>query len=103
MKTAARGRLFFAFTRAWQACCLTTGMNEHAYDISHLLDLEAVAPARPAPAPAAMRSMPAATPPVDTLEAALQRELQQAAAAHDALVAEYLRGGDVVSAATAWR
>lgn len=72
-------------------------MSEHAYDISHLLELEALAPARPAPTSTVMRSVPAATPPVDTLEATLQRELQQAADAHDALVAEYLRGGDIVS------
>jgi hypothetical protein len=77
-------------------------MSVHAYDISHLLDLEAVAPARPAPTSSVMRSVPAATPPVDTLEATLQRELQQAAAAHDALVDEYLRGGDVVSRHAAW-
>lgn len=78
-------------------------MSEHAYDITHLLDLEAVVPARPAPAAPVIRAVPAAKPPVDTLENALARELQQAAAAHEALVAEYLRGGDVTLGDATWR
>jgi hypothetical protein len=59
-------------------------MSEHAYDITHLLDLEVAGPARPAPPAPAIRAVPATKPPVDTLEIALARELQQAAAAHEA-------------------
>ena len=46
---------------------------------------------------------PAVRKIADTLEKALARELQQAAAAHEALVAEYLRGGDVTLGDTTWR
>lgn len=67
-------------------------MNESAYDITHLLALDAATPPMP---PTGRRpsvhAVPPA-PPVDPLEVALVRDLQQIAAAHDALVAEYLRG-----------
>lgn len=71
-------------------------MNDHAYDISHLLDLETLAPNPVVPPARVIRTEPPANPPVDRLDIALERELQQAAAAHEALVAEYLRGANIV-------
>ncbi len=74
-------------------------MNEPAYDITHLLDLDAAAaPMPPTGRRPSVRTVPSA-PPADTLETALARDLQQVAAAHDALVAEYLRDDASVTSA----
>lgn len=71
-------------------------MNEQAYDISHLLSLEAVAGDLPTrPTLVARAAPPAAVPVFNALEDVLMRELKQAAAAHDAMVAEYLESGMV--------
>ena len=71
-------------------------MNDHAYDITHLLDLETLAPNPVVPPARVIRTERSANPPVDRLDIVLERELQQAAAAHEALVEDYLRGGTIV-------
>jgi hypothetical protein len=69
-------------------------MSEHAYDISYLLDSE---PARAAAPELRIAKAPPVTPPKLTIAAAqeaLARELLQAAAAHEALIQQYLRMTD---------
>jgi hypothetical protein len=69
-------------------------MNDIAYDIAHLLDLE---PERaPAPAPRVVKAVPTApvkpaTPSIAAAQQALARELMQCAPIHEALVQQYLR------------
>ncbi|HZX69639.1 MAG TPA: hypothetical protein VFE77_02375 [Rhodanobacter sp.] len=65
-----------------------------AYDITHLLDVEL--PQADRPAPRVVRAVPtAAVMPapssVPAAQAALARELMQAAPIHDALVQQFLR------------
>ncbi|MEO8809700.1 MAG: hypothetical protein ABI386_05600 [Rhodanobacter sp.] len=70
-------------------------MNDFAYDISHLFDVET--PAAGAPAPRMVRAVPPApaAPPLPSgvaqAQEALARELMQSATIHDALVQQYLR------------
>lgn len=73
---------------------MTPGMNDIAYDISHLLDAELAQ--ADAPAPRVVRAVPAvaarpAQPGVAAAQEALARELMQSAAIHDALIQQYLR------------
>ena len=71
-------------------------MNDHAYDISHLLEPDSiqveVAVPRIVTAP---RAVPATPKPKlsgpAAAQAALAAELMQAAAAHDALIEQFLR------------
>lgn len=67
-------------------------MSEQAYDISHLLESEPVRFA--APDLRIARAPPATTPTpplnVAAAQEALARELLQAAAAHEALIQQYL-------------
>ncbi len=66
-------------------------MNDHAYDISHLLESDSIQVApRIVTAP---RAVPAKPKPIGLAEAqeAMARELMQAAALHDALVEQFLR------------
>ncbi|WP_449429252.1 hypothetical protein [Rhodanobacter umsongensis] len=68
-------------------------MNDHAYDISYLLESESVIADAPVPR---MVKTPAAAPRkpsvVDAQEA-MARELLQAADAHEELIQQYLRMG----------
>ncbi|OOG54679.1 hypothetical protein B0E47_11455 [Rhodanobacter sp. B05] len=69
-------------------------MNDIAYDISHLLDVELSQ--ADAPAPRVVRAVPVvaarpAQPSIAEAQAALARELMQVATIHDALVQQYLR------------
>lgn len=78
----------------WQACCMTQGMNDSAYDITHLFDVEL--PQADVPAPRAVRAVPsaAARPAQSSIaeaQEALARELMQSAAIHDEMVQQYLR------------
>ena len=73
---------------------MSPGMNDIAYDISHLLDAES----QQADAPAArvVRAVPAVTTRavrsgVSAAQEALARELIQCAPIHDAMVQQYLR------------
>ncbi|MDE2307743.1 MAG: hypothetical protein KGJ97_05560 [Xanthomonadaceae bacterium] len=70
-------------------------MSDHAYDISYLLDSEMttleVPIAREQKAPPA-RPLPS---PVAAAQEAMARELMQAAAAHEALIEQYLRTAPV--------
>lgn len=78
-------------------------MNDHAYDISHLLSLEAAAGELPSQPTSVVRAAPAAAAPaLDTLEDVLARDLKQAAPAHDAMVAEYLESGLVLFGDADW-
>lgn len=69
-------------------------MNDIAYDISHLLEVELHQ--ADVPAPRVVRAVPtvAANPAVPSLaeaQQAIARELMQSAAIHDAMVQQYLR------------
>jgi hypothetical protein len=80
----------------WQAYCFAYGMSDHAYDISHLLDLDTIKAEptelrivrTPPPQPAA----PAKPKQTSVAEAqdALARELLGASAIHEALIHQYL-------------
>lgn len=79
---------------SWQACCITSGMNDIAYDISHLLDVERQQ--ADVPAPRVVRAVPTvparvARSGVAEAQEALARELIQCAPIHDAMVQQYLR------------
>lgn len=66
-------------------------MNDHAYDISHLLESD---PIQVAPRiVSAPRAVPDKPRPISLAEAqeAMARELMQAASLHDALVEQFLR------------
>jgi hypothetical protein len=66
-------------------------MNDHAYDISYLLESE---PARVDVPDLRMAKAAAAPPPkpsVTDAQEAMARELLQAAAAHEELIQQYLR------------
>jgi len=66
-------------------------MNDHAYDISYLLESE---PARVEMPDLRMVKAPPAPPPkpsVTEAQEAMARELLQAAAAHEELIQQYLR------------
>lgn len=78
---------------SWQACCMTQGMNDIAYDISHLLDAECQQ--ADVPAPRIVRAVPtvaarAAGSGVAEAQEALARELLKCAPIHDAMVRLYL-------------
>ncbi len=69
-------------------------MNDIAYDIAHLFDLEPERAA--APAPRVVKAVPAApvkpeAPGVAAAQQALARELMQSAPIHEALVQQFLR------------
>jgi hypothetical protein len=69
-------------------------MNDIAYDISHLLDVELSQ--ADAPAPRVVRAVPVAAarpaqPSIAEAQEALARELMQVATIHDALIQQYLR------------
>ncbi len=73
---------------------MAPGMNDIAYDISHLLvdelqpaDVHAQRTARAVPATAARPAKPG----VAEAQEELARELMQAATVHDAMVQQYLR------------
>ncbi|MFC5437249.1 hypothetical protein ACFPME_11820 [Rhodanobacter umsongensis] len=69
-------------------------MSEQAYDISYLLESE---PARAAAPDLRIAKAPPARPAPSTVAAAqeaLARELLQAAAAHEAMIEQYLRMAD---------
>jgi hypothetical protein len=78
-------------------------MSDHAYDISHLLDLDDVKAEprelRIVRTPPPVKTPPAAPKPDGVAEAqeALARELMESAAIHEALIEQYLR----ISAVTA--
>ncbi|TAM57413.1 MAG: hypothetical protein EPN49_14895 [Rhodanobacter sp.] len=66
-------------------------MSDHAYDISYLLEAEMTTVEVPA---APVQKAPPARPlpsPVAAAQEVLARELMQAAAAHEALIEQYLR------------
>ena len=68
-------------------------MNDHAYDISYLLESESVITEAPVPR---MVKTPAAAPRKPSLadtQEAMARELLQAADAHEELIQQYLRMG----------
>lgn len=68
-------------------------MNDHAYDISYLLESEAAIVEAPAPRVA---KAPLATPRQPSLadtQEAMAQELLQAADAHEELIQQYLRMG----------
>jgi hypothetical protein len=75
----------------WQACCIASGMSDHAYDISHLLESEPVKADVPdlriakAPPVASYQSTVAAA------QEAMARELLKVAEAHEELIQQYLR------------
>lgn len=77
-------------------------MNDHAYDISHLLDSEPFkidVPDLPVTRMPIARAVPAAPPKPSVVDAqeAMARELMQAAEAHEELIRQYLRfSGTVV-------
>jgi hypothetical protein len=82
--------------RRWQAYCFAYGMSDHAYDISHLLDLDTIE-AEPAElcivrTPPPRQAAPATPRQSGVAEAqeALARELMGAAAIHEALIHQYL-------------
>lgn len=70
-------------------------MNDIAYDITHLLEVELHQ--ADAPAPRVVRAVPsvAAKPPTGPslaeAQEAIARELMQSAAIHDAMIQQYLR------------
>lgn len=83
----------------WQACCFVVAMDELAYDISHLLALDAELSGMAVPAARSTRSASPAVAksrPLSVAEAqeALSRELMAIAEIHDALVQQYLRTRD---------
>ena len=86
-----------ATVERWQAYCFAYGMSDHAYDISHLLDLDTFKdePATlrivrtPPPSQQAAPSVPKATTVAEAQEA-LAKELMGAAAIHEALIHQYL-------------
>ncbi|MCW8807657.1 MAG: hypothetical protein OQK79_06035 [Rhodanobacter sp.] len=73
-------------------------MNDHAYDISYLLDSDSV------DASELVSTLKKASPPAKPtvtlalVQDTMARELLQAAAVHDALVQQYLRISGVASA-----
>ncbi|OOG45555.1 hypothetical protein [Rhodanobacter sp. C01] len=72
-------------------------MNDHAYDISYLLESESVV--AEAPVQRVMKAAPAAPrkPSLADTQEAMARELLQAADAHEELIRQYLRmGGDTL-------
>jgi len=73
---------------------MTSGMNDIAYDITHLLDAERLQ--AEAPAPRVVRAVPtvparAVRSGVAEAQEALARELIQCAPIHDAMIQQYLR------------
>lgn len=69
-------------------------MNDIAYDITHLLEVELHQ--ADAPAPRVVRAVPTvaarpAQPSLSEAQAAIARELMQSAAIHDAMIQQYLR------------
>ena len=73
---------------------MTSGMNDIAYDITHLLDAERLQ--AEAPAPRAVRAVPTAPTRavrsgVAEAQEAMARELIQCAPIHDAMIQQYLR------------
>lgn len=69
-------------------------MNDIAYDISHLFDVESQRPT--APAPRAVKAVltaavKSAEPSITAAQEALARELMQSAPIHEALIQQYLR------------
>lgn len=68
-------------------------MNDHAYDISYLLEAESVV--AEAPVPRIVKTPPAAPrkPSVADTQEAMAHELLQAADAHEELIQQYLRMG----------
>jgi hypothetical protein len=75
----------------WQGYCIACRMNDHAYDISYLLESE---PARVEVPDLRVARAAAAKPPkpsVADAQEAMARELLQAAEAHEELIQQYLR------------
>ncbi|GAB2534269.1 hypothetical protein [Rhodanobacter koreensis] len=68
-------------------------MNDHAYDISYLLESESVV--AEAPVPRIVKTPPVASrkPSVADAQEAMARELLLAADAHEELIQQYLRMG----------
>lgn len=69
-------------------------MNDIAYDISHLFDIEPQRAAAPVPrvvkaAPAVVAKLP--PPSVTVAQDALARELMQSAPIHEEMIQQYLR------------
>lgn len=78
--------------RRWQDCCLVPGMNDSAYDISHLL-ASAGPPAKPRIEPVAKAPAPPPAPVIVSVAAAqeaMARELIQAATAHEEMIRQYV-------------
>ena len=79
--------------RCWQDCCITQAMNDHAYDISYLLESDSELIKADVP-DLRVRTSPVTRLPVVNLvqvQEALARELLGAAEAHEALIQQYLR------------
>lgn len=82
----------------WQACCLAWGMNDTAYDISHLLALDTESLVAGPSAKAGQSVPPTRTVPrrltAGEVQEALSRELMRTAEIHEALIQQYLRTRD---------
>lgn len=74
-----------------KAVALISGMNDAAYDISHLLALEATAPVMPEFRPTKLDVVKAQPSSVAAAQEALASELLQMAERHEELIQQYLR------------
>ena len=74
---------------------MTSGMNDIAYDISHLFDVELQQTAAPGLRAVRADCIAAATTPpalsITTAQEALARELLQSAPIHEEMIQQYLR------------
>lgn len=69
-------------------------MNDHAYDISYLLESESVVAEAPVPRVAKAPQTAPKRPTVIDAQEAMARELLSAADAHEELIQQYLRMSD---------
>lgn len=81
----------------WQACCIPSGMNDLAYDISHLFEAEMMElDGRHFHSAKVQAPVICKTVDLLTVQEATARELLQAADIHEALIQQYLRiAGDL--------
>ncbi len=77
-------------------------MNNTAYDISHLLELEATAPSPPEFRFAKPTAVKPKEPSLADIEEALARELLQMDGHHEQMIAQYLRMRDDSVPDTDW-